>query len=158
MKCAYKYCQRGGNVSKSDAVKEGTRYFHPECFKEKKTVAEIVNLYHERVDPHPIEAYLWRTVQDLVYKDGNNAEYLLFAFRYCLDHGWTLHTPGGLRYVAKDVSSKKAWDNIQDAKIREKVKKDMEESSTVDMTNWNLPTIQSTNKSNKQKVSSILGV
>lgn len=122
MKCGYKYCKHGGEVSREDGIMEGARYFHADCLREKKAINAIIELFHERVDPKPIEAWLRKTVNDLVVKDGNDAEYLLFAFRYCLDHGWTLHKPTGLMYVAKDVTARKEWEKLHHKKIMEKVR------------------------------------
>ena len=136
MKCAYKYCQHGGTVDKADAVKVGTRYFHPDCLRISKAMTKIVELYHEKVDPNPIEAYLRRTINDIVYKDGCDAEYLLFALRYCLSHGWTLHTPSGLRYVAKDGIARKEWNKITAQKTVSEMKKKQSEqdAAPVDLT------------------------
>ena len=113
MKCGWKHCKHGGEVDKADAIKEGTRYYHPDCLREKKAMMEIVEIYHERIDEHPIETLLHRVVNDLVFKDGYGAEFLLFALKYCLDHGWTLRSPNGLRYVARDSSAKQEWEKRQ---------------------------------------------
>lgn len=112
MKCGWTHCKHGGEVDKENAVKKGARYFHPDCLREKDSINEIIKVYHERVDDHPIENFLRKTVNDLVFKDGNSAEFLLFALKYCLDHGWTLRSPNGLRYVAKDGISKKEWEKL----------------------------------------------
>lgn len=109
MKCRWSHCKHGGEVNKDDAVKDGSAYYHADCYAEKKAIQDIIDLYHEKVDANPIENYLRKTVNDLIFKDGNAAEYLLFAFRYCLNNGWHLHTPSGLRYVAKDGTAKDAW-------------------------------------------------
>ena len=116
MKCAWSHCRHGGEVNKEDAVKKGTRYFHPDCLREKDAINEIIKVYHERVDDKPIENFLRKTINDLVFKDENSAEFLLFALNYCLDNGWSLHSPNGLRYVAKDVVSKKEWNKNHDPK------------------------------------------
>ena len=110
MKCGYSHCKHGGEVDKAAAVKEGTRYYHPDCLREKQAITEIIDIYHKRVDEHPIENFLRKVVNDLVLKDGYGAEFLLFALKYCLDHGWTLRSPNGLRYVARDGTAKKEWD------------------------------------------------
>lgn len=141
MKCAWVHCQHGGEVDKKDAVKNGTRYYHPDCLRGKIAINDIIKLYHERIDDHPIENFLRRTVNELVFKNGYDAEFLLFALRYCLDHGWNLHSPNGLYYVAKDKISKKEWD-----------KRKEEENHTVTQvtiegeTNYDVNPIINTNK------------
>lgn len=41
MKCRYNKCKLGGDVSKEDAVKEGTMYYHKECYEKKKAKDEL---------------------------------------------------------------------------------------------------------------------
>lgn len=125
MKCRWKHCRYGGVVDKKDAVKIGGAYYHKDCYVEKKSIQSIIDIYKKEVDPEPIEKYLRRTINDLVFKCGNSAEFLLFAFRYCLDNGWTIKTPAGLRFVSKDGMAKAAWerklkteaDNVSQVKI-----------------------------------------
>ena len=123
MKCGYSHCKHGGEVDKAAAVKEGTRYYHPDCLREKQAITEIIDVYHKRVDQHPIENFLRKVVNDLVLKDGYGAEFLLFALKYCLDHGWTLHSPNGLRYVARDGTAKKEWDRLLSWKMNSEMQK-----------------------------------
>ena len=153
MKCAYKHCKHGGEVEKDQAVKVGNRYYHADCLKEKETVKSIIDLYHEMVDPKPIENYLRKTVNDLIYKDGNDASFILFAIRFCLDNGWTLRSPGGLRYVAKDWKAKEAWKNKEMAKLSREIKIQMPSFDE----ELDLPEIKQT-KSTKKKISTIIGV
>lgn len=109
-KCGYSHCKHGGEVNKEDGVLSGTRWFHPDCLAEKNAILEIIDVWYKRVDEHPIFTNLRRTIDNLVYKEGNDAEFLLFSLNYCLDHGWNLKHPPGLRYVAKNEDAKKAWE------------------------------------------------
>ena len=113
MKCRWKHCKYGGEVDKDKAVKVGIAYFHPECYAERESIQKIIDVWHERIDAYPMESMLRKMVNDLVLKQNVNAEFLLFALNYCLDHGWNLHHPAGLKAVSKDFKAKTAWETKQ---------------------------------------------
>lgn len=117
MKCRWKHCKFGGEVDKDKAVQIGLSYFHPECYAERESIQKIIDTWHERVDAYPIESMLRKMVNDLVLKQNVNAEFLLFALNYCLDNGWNLRHPAGLKAVSKDDKAHKAWDKKQNKKL-----------------------------------------
>lgn len=117
MKCRWKHCKFGGEVDKDKAVKVGIAYFHPECYAERESIQKIIDVWHEKVDAYPMESMLRKMVNDLVLKQNVNAEFLLFALNYCLDNGWNLRHPAGLKAVSKDDKAHKAWDKIQNKKL-----------------------------------------
>lgn len=158
-KCAYSHCKHGGIVDEKEAVKVSTRYYHPDCLIEKNAMTEIVDVWFRRVDSKPIYTNLRRTISDLVYKDGNDAEYLLFALNYCIDHGWTLRHPQGLRYVAKDTDAKDEWEKRKEQKTMIELKEEMKKMADSEPNdNWSLPDVPQQQKRNRTKVSNILGV
>ena len=110
MKCRWKHCKYGGEVDKDKAVKVGIAYYHPECYAEREAIQKIIDTWHERIDANPMEAMLRKMVNDLVLKQNVDAEFLLFALNYCLDHGWKLHYPAGLKAVSKDIKAHGAWE------------------------------------------------
>lgn len=133
MKCRYSHCKHGGEVKIEDAVKVGKNtYWHPDCLAEKNAMAEIIDVWVKRIDEHPIFSLLRKTVDDLVYKEGNDAECLLFSLNYCIDHGWNLRYPSGLRYVAKNGDAKQEWERSikekQAIEMRQRQKADREEN------------------------------
>ena len=158
MKCRWTHCKHGGEVDKDDAVKVGSAYYHKDCYAEKEAIQNIINLYHEKVDPRPIESYLRGTVNSLIYKDKYSAEFLLYAFRYCLNSGWTFNHPAGLRHAVKNVNAKKAWDKEQEKKVQAALK---EKQKTVLVNNefvLDLPTGGSSYVNNsRSKFESVLG-
>lgn len=109
-KCRWSHCKHGGEVRLDDAVKDGSSYYHKDCYEEKQNIQKIMDLYVERVDPNPIFSLLRKTVNDLVFKDGFGADYTLFALKYCLDNGWKIKHIPGLRYVVRDDKAKAAWE------------------------------------------------
>ena len=155
MKCRWKHCKYGGEVDKDKAVKVGIAYFHPECYAERQAIQKIIDVWHERVDAYPMESMLRKMVNDLVLKQNVNAEFLLFALNYCLDNGWNLRYPAGLKAVSKDDKARKAWDVRQERIIKKKMKEQTEQNDSI--MDFNLPKTNSS-YSNKPKFSSVLGV
>lgn len=155
MKCRWKHCKFGGEVDKDKAVQIGLSYFHPECYAERESIQKIIDTWHERVDAYPMESMLRKMVNDLVLKQNVNAEFLLFALNYCLDHGWNLRHPAGLKAVSKDDKARKAWDARQERIIKKKMKEQTEQNDSI--MDFNLPKTNSS-YSNKPKFSSVLGV
>ena len=41
MKCRYNKCKLGGEVSKEEAIKDGSMYYHRECYNKKKLKDEL---------------------------------------------------------------------------------------------------------------------
>mgnify|MGYP006908821664 CR=1 FL=1 len=158
-KCAYPHCKHDGYVNKEEAVKVGTRYWHQDCLAEKNTMREIERVWIARVDENPIISDLRGQINTLVCKQGNDTEYLLFALNYCLDHGWNLKYPAGLRYVAKNDNARNAWNKIRDRETMQEMKKKMDlELDSKSNDDWNLPIISKSKKTNNTKISNILGV
>ena len=85
MKCRWSHCKHGGEVDKSEAVQVGSAYYHKDCYTEKKSIEDISAVYTERVDPNPIIPAIRKVINDLVFNKGYDAEYLLYAVKYCLD-------------------------------------------------------------------------
>lgn len=125
MKCRWSHCKHGGEVDKSEAVQVGSAYYHKDCYTEKKSIEDIITVYTERVDPNPIIPAIRKVINDLIFNKGYDAEYLLYAVNYCLDHGWKLKYPGGLYYVAKNDDVKTGWARKNMAKVKRQVEQEM---------------------------------
>ena len=120
-KCRWSHCKHGGEVHVDDAVKDGSSYYHKDCYEEKQNLQKILDLYVERVDPDPVFAFLRRTINDIVFKDGYGADYFLFALKYCLDNGWNIQHVPGLRYVVRNKDAKSAWEKRIAANTKQRV-------------------------------------
>ena len=159
-KCAYPHCKHDDRkVHKDEAVKVGNRYWHPDCLAEKNAKLEIIDTWVKRIDPHPIFNLLRKIIDELVDKENNDAEYLLFALNYCLDNGWNLSYPMGLKYVSKDIAAKKAWEKRKENEIMKELREDMQKIADKESnSSWDLPEIPVNKKSNRTNISKILGV
>ena len=157
MKCRWKHCKYGGEVDKDKAVKVGIAYFHPECYAERQAIQKIIDVWHERVDAYPMESMLRKMVNDLVLKQDVNAEFLLFALNYCIDHGWHLRYPAGLKHVAKNEDAQKAWE-VQQSKILKRGMRRYTQIIEDEPFVLDLPDTKGLKNNNKPKFSSVLGV
>lgn len=155
-KCGYKHCLHGGEVDKNEAVKDGTRYYHIDCLKEKNDIQAVFDLYVERVDATPIFTQLRSTINEIVYKRGCKPEFLLFALKYYLDMGKNLNYPAGLYYVVKNEEVKKAWEKKQSNAVFAELEKQMKyEEETAE---FDLQEFKQKQTNNRKKISNILGV
>lgn len=119
MKCRYNHCKHGGEVDVNEAVKVGKAYYHKDCLKEKQEIEEVMKVYEEKVDPHPIYNRLRKVINTIVYDYENGSDFLLFALKRYLAQGKRLNHPEGLYYVVKDYSAKEAWARLMEAKRNE---------------------------------------
>ena len=123
-KCRWSHCHhKGEEVSKEDAVLVGkSAYYHPDCYVEKKAIEGIVNAYVEHYDPNPIFPQLRAVINDIVFKKGVPATYVLYCIAYAIEHHIPLRSPMGIHYLTKSYEIKEAWDKKQKAKAAAEVK------------------------------------
>lgn len=121
-KCQYgKHCKHGGNINPEEEqyCLDGKKYYHPDCKKEKDTILEIIDFWYRNIDDKPIFNQLRRIIDRLVYQDGYEAEYILFALKKKMS---VLHHPPGLVYAVKDAGVARAWDKARKENEAEEVK------------------------------------
>ena len=117
--CRYKHCLHGENrtLLKTDAVKVGGRYFHQDCYEDKKTIDELVDYYRKEINSDAVYTDLMRSINNLVYpedKEGISPERLLFQVKYYCTHGHMIQYPGGLHYAVQDREAFKAYEKYKD--------------------------------------------
>lgn len=143
MKCKYSHCKHDSTeIKNGEEILVGkASYYHKDCYEEMSAIKKIIDSYVERVDPHPIMSLLRKVINEIVYKNKVDASFLLFAFNYCLDNGWSISHPQGLYYVAKNNAAKQQWNRIMASKsVKEmkaklndnEVNDDIEESKSFD--------------------------
>jgi len=130
-KCQYgKHCKHGGIINLDEdeccvSGKDNNRYYHPDCKKEKDVMLEIIDFWYKNVDENPIFNQLRRTIDRLVYSDGYDAEYVLFALKAKYKY---LQHPPGLVYAVKDSKVSREWDiahkSVQAAVVKPEIKAD----------------------------------
>lgn len=120
MKCRYKYCRFGGEVDKSQAVKDGNQYYHKECYQEKEDKAKIRQLYVEYIDKNVNYSILNRTINNIVNSKGISSDFLLFTVMYIVSNKMNINTPMGLYYY---IDNQRIKDAYNEYKLKERAKK-----------------------------------
>ena len=83
--CGYTFCRhKEDKVDPENGVKDGKRYFHPECHKEKETKKQIIDLYYRYYHTDEDYKVVTRAVNDLIHKQENDAVYVLCVLCQCI--------------------------------------------------------------------------
>lgn len=90
MKCRYSHCPYGGEVAKEDAVKDGNRYYHPDCKQKVEMRKEMVRIVTE-INPNIVQKELGRTLNTLLYNREISFDYVLRAIKYASHAGIMLY-------------------------------------------------------------------
>lgn len=111
--CRYKHCfHESKKLLKSEAVKVGTQYYHPDCFEAKNQISELVDYFSKNLNPDVVYPVLMKTIDNIVFpkdKKGISPERLLFQVKHYCTHGHRVQYPGGLYYAVQDRDSYNAY-------------------------------------------------
>lgn len=122
VKCRYSHCKHESkDVLKDEAVSDGKSYYHKDCYIEKETLKECIDVYVKNFESDPIFTQLRSVINDIVYNKGNEADFLLFALKYSASHKIPLRHIPGLYYIIKDNNIIKAWEKEKSLAARDKV-------------------------------------
>lgn len=140
------------DVPAEEAVKVGkSSYYHQDCLEEKNTIDEIIALFLDKVNNGAPMSQLRRTINDIVYKKGTDAKFLLFGLKYFVTYK-RLNYPGGLYYVIQDKDVIREWDKYKMAMF----KRSTAQAFNIEETNEVIQEVPSYKKRNTG-FSSILG-
>ena len=110
VKCKYSHCKHENReVLREESVSSGNLYYHKDCYQEKETMKKCIDIYVKYFEDKPIFTQLRNVIDDIVYKKGYDAEYLLFALKYGALHRKPIKHPPGIYYLIKDDSIAKEW-------------------------------------------------
>ena len=116
-KCRYNHClHENQRVLASEAIKDGSRYFHKDCYKTKKDIDTVANLFKEKVNPNVVFSVLRSVVNNIVFKKGVESGLLLFGLNYYISNKINLNYPQGLYYV---IQNKNVIRGYEEKKNRE---------------------------------------
>ncbi|GEM_PF-557627 len=109
-KCRYNHCKHETkDVLASEAVKDGNRYFHKDCYKTKEEINKIIELFAEYINPNVVFAVLRKVVNNIVFNRGVDSGLLLFGLNYYIANKITLNYPQGLYYVIQNKNVIKGY-------------------------------------------------
>lgn len=119
MKCKYAHCKHETkDIPKGQEIKNGTGYWHEDCLKESLAIREVIDIFTKDINSNVVMPQLRRTINNIVYDKGIEAEFLLFGLKYYVSHKIPLNYPGGLYYVLQNKDVQKEWDRVQTRNIK----------------------------------------
>jgi hypothetical protein len=119
--CGYRHCKHCGvKVPSSQAIKDGTRYYHQDCHKEKEEKQKICDLYYKcyksTEDCHVVR----KAIAQLINEQNFTSEYVLYVLCQSIIQKIPYKSIFTLSYIVKnDMQIKKKYN---DFKIKEKIK------------------------------------
>ncbi len=114
MKCRYKYCKFGGEVSKEEAVKNGNAYYHPQCMKEQEDKAEIRKLLYE-INQNEIISVVNSVIFDIIHRKQVDSAFVLFVLK---NRDFEIYNSKGLYPLINSKKLQDKYKKIQDSKIK----------------------------------------
>ncbi len=142
-RCRYAHCiHQGDPLLKSKAVKVGSTFYHPECYKEMETIKEIIDYFAKHINRDVVFSQLQKVIDNICFpkkidgaKIGVSPERLLFQLKYCVMEGWNIKYPGALYYVVQNREAHDAYIRATAGKIKQIMKDNQtqEESKPEDL-------------------------
>lgn len=120
MKCGYNNCKLGGEVSKEEGIKSGSRWFHRECLKEKELKTEIEMYWLSQINRGTVLQILRKAIKNLVAI--YDAEYVLWVIKSCKSKNIRLSHPMGLKSLCSDNRFFDEWNKGRVNKEYKKIK------------------------------------
>ena len=128
MKCGYTHCKHDSNIITGEYKKSGNRYYHPDCYYEKENIQAITTLFLEQVNERTVISTLKAIVNNLIFKQGYQADYVLYAVQYAVSHPQIRLTyPQGLYRVCGDKEIRQSWDKLKAGEITKNEKVELTE-------------------------------
>lgn len=117
--CGYTFCKHKDNKILPEAgVREGSRYFHKECHKEKEIKKQIIDIYYKYYKSTEDYKVVTRAVNDLVHKLNFEALFVLYVLCQCVKEKIPFKSIFSLSYQVKNnMVYKKRFDSLK-AKTR----------------------------------------
>lgn len=129
--CGYSHCKHGGVVdTQSDEyIEDNGKFYHMDCYSEKRAFSEIIDFWYREIDEDVVFNQLQRVLQELIYKRGLEAEYVLYAIK---KKAQFLNYPSGIYYAVGDKRLKANWRIIREAEHLKLVKEASKKSAKME--------------------------
>ena len=115
-KCNYSHCKHDSkdiDISSEQFLEEKGKYYHPDCKHEKDIIYAIKDYWYKNIDKDVIFNQLTKIIERLIYKEGYEADYILYALKIKAKY---LNHPPGLVYAVKDKKVRNDWEFEQKLK------------------------------------------
>lgn len=134
VKCKGKCLHEIKELEKTEAIRDGNSYYHPDCFKAKQDALEIINIWSKKVNPLCNFAQLRRAVNNIIYDKKVDSGMLLYGLKMYIDKKIPLHYPGGLYYIIQNHEVQEKYKEMQARKMREVAAQNVADDEGVDFT------------------------
>ena len=134
VKCKGRCLHETKELEKTEAIRDGNSYYHPDCFKAKQDALEIINIWSKKVNPLCNFAQLRRAVNNIIYDKKVDSGMLLYGLRMYIDKKIPLHYPGGLYYIIQNHEVQEKYREMKAKKMREIVAQNVSDDEGVDFT------------------------
>jgi hypothetical protein len=136
LKCRYSYCKHNNEVSKEDAVKEGSSYYHKDCLEEK-TIKQQIEEYYINNMPSCTLQILRKVIKQLIHEKNNSANYVLFVLEFIHKNNKPINNPFGLTNYCNEGRLKTEFKNKEISIKYKEVKKDCDNKLNIQEINFN---------------------
>lgn len=110
-KCAWLHCRMDNIIQEDDDfVVVGGKRYHKQCNCERENINKSIVLFTEQVNDQIVMSQLRSVINNLIYKQGFDSEYVVFAIQYAINHPeYKLTYPQGLHRICKDQTIIDIW-------------------------------------------------
>lgn len=137
IKCGYNNCKHGGEVSKEEGIKIGSRWFHKECAREKEVKKEIEDYWFKYINKGTVIQVLRKAINDLAKL--YYADYILWVVKSCKSKGIKISHPMGLKGLCSDNRFLDEWKKIKINKEYKKIKNEINVQTSEDVMFKHIP-------------------
>lgn len=116
-KCRYSNCWYDGkiDIDKEQYVQSGNSYYHTKCYNTKQDINFIKQYWHDNIDCNVVYSQLIKILNQLIFENHNDSDYVKFVVMYCVEHKMNLRYPPGIKYF---ISNHKIQIEYQKTKIK----------------------------------------
>lgn len=118
--CGYAHClHHGQKISESEAVVVGKKRYHWDCAANRQQMERIRNTYFGELNEEVLDQeeeknkfkILGKVLNDLIYKNGVDIEYVEFCINYYASYKWKFKSPLILRNIKGNKLMERKWSN-----------------------------------------------
>ena len=122
LRCAYKYCRHQTHeITPGEEVERSGKLYHEDCLHEMEVIEQIIDYFYRKVNSKVVFWQLRKVLNRLIYEEGFEAEYVLFAVRRWVSQGRQLTYPAGIAYVVQNKGIANEYDRMMTQKKKAEI-------------------------------------
>ena len=110
-KCGWSHCKIDNIIQEGDDFEiVGGKKYHKYCNFERENINKSIILFTEQINGQIVMSQLRSVINNLIFKQGFESDYVVFAIQYAIDHPeYKLTYPQGLHRICKDQKIIGLW-------------------------------------------------